>query len=83
MKTTKIKIKNLFGISETSLDGQSAELTGKNGTGKNSVIDALKYALTNDSERDYIIKKGETEGEIIIETDTGLYINRKKRIKIF
>lgn len=79
MKTTKIKIKNLFGISETSLDGQSAELTGKNGTGKTSVIDAIKYALTNDSERDYIIKKGETEGEIIIETDTGLYINRKKR----
>jgi len=79
MKTTKIKIKNLFGISETELGGQSVELTGTNGTGKTSVIDAIKYALTNDSEREYIIKQGETEGEIIIETDTGLYINRKKR----
>ena len=79
MKATKIKIKNLFGICETELDGRSVEMTGKNGTGKTSVIDAIKYALTNGSEREYIIKKGETEGEILIETDTGLRIDRKKR----
>lgn len=79
MKTTKIKIKNLFGISEQELDGQSVEIRGTNGSGKTSVIDAIKYALTNASERDYIIRNGETEGEIIVETDTGLTINRKKR----
>ena len=79
MKTTKIRIKNLFGISETELDGKSIEITGTNGTGKTSVIDAIKYALTNGSDRDYIIKQGEREGEIIIETDTGLYIDRRKR----
>lgn len=28
MKVTKIKIKNLFGISEIELDGKSAELKG-------------------------------------------------------
>ena len=79
MKTTKIKIKNLFGITEQELDGQSIEITGTNGAGKTSVIDAIKYGLTNNSDREYIIKKGENEGEIIIETDSGLYINRKKR----
>lgn len=79
MKTTKVRIKNLFGITETELDGRSMEITGKNGTGKSSIIDALRYGLTNNSERDYIIRKGETEGEIIIETDTGLHIDRKKR----
>lgn len=79
MKATKIKIKNLFGISETELDGRSVEITGTNGTGKTSVIDAIRYALTNSSGRDYVIHKGETEGEIIVETDTGIYINRKKR----
>ena len=79
MRTTKIKIKNLFGIAEQELDGRSIEMTGTNGAGKTSVIDAIKYGLTNNSEREYIIKKGENEGEIIIETDTGLYINRKKR----
>lgn len=79
MKITKIKIKNLFGIKETELDGRNVEVTGTNGTGKTSVIDAVKLALTNDSARDYVIKQGEQEGEIIVETDTGLYIDRKKR----
>ncbi|MCU7381037.1 hypothetical protein OBO34_22235 [Clostridiales Family XIII bacterium ASD5510] len=79
MKTTKIKIKNLFGITETELDGKSIEITGTNGSGKTSVIDAIRYGLTNQSDRDYIIKRGESEGEIIIETDTGLYIDRRKR----
>lgn len=79
MKITKIKIKNLFGISEYTGDGKSVELDGENGTGKTSVIDAIRYALTNRSDRDYIIKNGATEGEIIIETDTGLTIRRKPR----
>lgn len=79
MKATKIKISNLFGIKEMDLDGKSIELSGTNGAGKTSVIDAIRYALTNNSERDYIIKKGELEGEITVETDTGLVINRKKR----
>ncbi|WP_270759886.1 AAA family ATPase [Ruminococcus bicirculans (ex Wegman et al. 2014)] len=80
MKTTKIHIKNLFGISETELDGRSIEVTGSNGVGKTSIIDSIKYALTNDSSRDYVIKNGESEGEIFIETDTGLTIDRKKRV---
>jgi exonuclease SbcC len=79
VKTTRIKIKNLFGIAETELDGSSVEITGTNGSGKTSVIDAIRYGLTNQSERDYIIRKGASEGEILIETDTGLYIDRKKR----
>lgn len=79
MKTTKIKIRNLFGIAEQELDGRSIEITGTNGVGKTSVIDAIKYALQNSSNREYILKNGENEGEIIIETDTGLYIDRKKR----
>lgn len=79
MKTTKIRIRNLFGITETELDGRSVELTGGNGVGKTSVIDALRYALTNKSERNIIVRQGEKEGEILIETDTGLSIDRKKR----
>ena len=79
MKTTKIKIKNLFGITETELDGRSVEITGANGVGKTSVIDAFRYALTNKSDRNIIVRKGEKEGEIIVETDTGLCIDRKKR----
>ena len=79
MRITKIKIRNLFGIKEYEQDGKSVELDGSNGVGKTSVIDAIRYALTNKSDRDYIVRKGETEGEILIETDTGLRINRKSR----
>lgn len=79
MRITKIKIKNLFGITERELDGSSVELSGQNGVGKTSVIDAIRYALTNKSDRDYIVRKGETEGEILVETDNGLRINRKSR----
>lgn len=78
-KITKIKIKSLFGIKEYEAGGESVELCGKNGTGKTSVIDAIRYALTNKSDRDYIVRNGETEGEILIETDNGLRINRKSR----
>lgn len=79
MKISKIKIRNLFGITEQELNGNSTELTGKNGAGKSSVIDAIRFALTNKSDRRYIIRNGETEGEIIVETDSGLSIDRKAR----
>ena len=79
MKTTLIKIKNILGITELQLNGASVEITGTNGTGKSSVIEAIRYALTNSIKLDVLIRRGETEGEILIETDTGLHINRKAR----
>nr|WP_295678867.1 hypothetical protein [uncultured Lachnoclostridium sp.] len=79
MKISIISIKSLFGIKEKQLGGESVELIGKNGVGKSSVIDSIRLALTNSSNRDYKVRNGETEGEIIIETDTGLKIDRKIR----
>lgn len=79
MKTTRITIRNLFGIAECDLSGKSVELSGPKGSGKTSVLDSIRYALTNRSDRDYIIRQGADEGEILIETDTGLSINRKVR----
>ena len=76
MKISKITIKQLFGIKEWQGDGKNIELVGDNGTGKTSVIDAIRYALTNSSDREFIVKNGETEGEIYIETDNGLSIDR-------
>lgn len=79
MRTSKIKIRSLFGISEQELSGKSVEITGPKGAGKTSVLDAIRYALTNSSKRDWIVRSGDTEGEIIIETDTNMTIDRKAR----
>lgn len=79
MRTSRIKIRSLFGISEQELSGKSVEITGQKGAGKTSVLDAIRYALTNSSKRDWIIKNGADEGEIIIETDTDMTIDRKAR----
>lgn len=78
-RIVKLNIKNMYGIKEYSQGGESVELSGENGVGKTSVIDAIKYALTNKSDREYVVRNGENEGEIIVETDTGLRINRKAR----
>ena len=79
MRTVKITIKSLFGISAQELGDRSVEIKGKKGVGKTSVIDAIRFALTHRTERDWIIKDGANEGEIIIETDSGLTIDRKVR----
>ena len=79
MRVSKFKIKNLFGIKEFETSGQSIEITGDNGTGKTSIIDSFRLALKNRSDRDFIIRKGQEEGEVIIETDSGLRVQRKMR----
>lgn len=79
MKISKLVIKNIFGVSNITLDGKSIELQGTNGAGKSSVIDAIKLALTNSSNRKYITKDGAKEGTIYIEMDNGLSIDRRKR----
>lgn len=77
MRTSLIKVRSMFGIHELELGSGNYELTGRKGTGKSSLLDAIRTNLTNRSDRDYIVKQGADEGEIIIETDTGLRIDRK------
>ena len=79
MKISKLKIENLYGIEQLELDGKSVELTGTNGAGKSSVLDAIRLALTNNSKRKYIVKSGEKEGRVIVKLDDGTTIDRKKR----
>ena len=79
MRISRIVIKNILGIEQRELTGASVEITGPKGAGKTSVLDAIRYALTNKTDRDWIIRQGESEAEILIETDTGLSIDRKSR----
>lgn len=79
MKISNLRIENLYGIEHIDLDGKSIELTGSNGAGKSSVLDAIRLALTNNSRRKYIVKNGETEGRVLVKLDDGTTIDRKKR----
>lgn len=78
MKTSLIKISHVLKVSEFQLaGGKSVEITGVKGSGKTSILDAIRFALTNKKPREVIVTAGASEAEIIIETDTGLKIDRR------
>lgn len=79
MRISHAKIRNMFGIKQLDYDGKDIELDGKKGVGKSSFIDCIKLCLTNRSDREFVVMKGEEEGEILIEMDSGLSIHRKFR----
>lgn len=79
MKISRLKITNLFGITEYDGNGKCIELNGKNGVGKSAVIDAIKFALTNKSDREFLIRDGQVEGEVLLELTDGKRIHRKVR----
>jgi len=80
MKVSRIEISNFIGISEFKLDlGKINIITGRKGEGKTSIIQSIQKGFTNTSERTEIIRHGETEATIFIQTDTGLEIDRKIR----
>ena len=79
MRISKLKVENLYGIEQLELDGKSVELSGSNGMGKSSVLDAIRLALTNNSKRKCVVKNGKNEGRIFVQFDDGTTIDRKKR----
>ena len=80
MKVSRIKISNFIGISEFKLDlGKINIITGRKGEGKTSIIQSIQKGFTNTSERTEIIRHGEEEATIFIQTDNGLEIDRKIR----
>lgn len=79
-KIKHLEVKNWIGISEFSLDpGKINWLTGHLGSGKTSLIEALEKAFTNKNRRTEVIRHGEDEARIFIQTDDGLEIERKIR----
>lgn len=80
MRVKHISISNFLGITELSKDlGKVNHLTGHKGSGKTSIVEAIQKGFTNKSERTEVIRHGEEEATIFIQTDTGLEIDRKIR----
>ena len=80
MHVKHISLKNFLGITELTKDlGKVNHLTGRKGSGKTSFVEALQKGFTNSSERTEIVRHGEAEATIFIQTDTDLEIDRKIR----
>jgi energy-coupling factor transporter ATP-binding protein EcfA2 len=80
MRVSRIEINSFVGLSEFKADlGKINILTGRKGAGKTSIVEAIQKGFTNKSERVEVIRHGEEEATIFIQTDTGLEIDRKIR----
>ncbi len=81
MKITALKISNFLGIDELEWNpgAKINILEGPKGSGKSSVVEAIEKAFSNQGRRTELIRHGEDEATIYVETDTGLEIDRRLR----
>jgi len=80
LQIKRIEIKNFLGIKEFELDpGKINIISGPKGSSKSSIIEGIEKIFTNKNRRTEIIKHGEDEAILFIETDDGLEIGRKIR----
>lgn len=76
-KIVKVKISNFMGIEslEFTPDGKLTEITGKNGQGKTSILEAIK-SLTGASDAT-LVRKGAEKGEVVLVLDNGMDLINK------
>ena len=80
MKIKRLSIKNWIGISELAFGpGKINILSGHKGSGKTAVIEGLEKAFTNRNNRTEVVRHGEDEATLYIETDSGMEIERRIR----
>jgi recombinational DNA repair ATPase RecF len=77
MKIAHVRISNILGIEELEFDaGQFNAIQGKNGTGKTSVLEALKSVI-GDTETGTLIRAGAEAGEVVLILEDGSQIKRR------
>ena len=80
MKITKLKITNALGIESKELNPSDVQvISGANGKGKTSILEAIKMAFNNKGDKTEFVKRGENEACLYVETNNGLIIDRRKR----
>jgi len=81
LKIKGIEIKNFIGLKEFKWNPSPGinVITGEKGTGKSSIIEGLETAFLNLKRRTEVVRHGEDEATLFIETDTGLEIDRRIR----
>lgn len=81
MKIKRLEIKNFIGVKELSWSPKAGVnvLEGRKAEGKTSILEAIEKAFTNVSRRSEVVRHGEDEATLYIETDEGLEIDRRIR----
>jgi energy-coupling factor transporter ATP-binding protein EcfA2 len=74
---SKIRISNIMGIESAEIEpGRFNLITGKNGEGKTSILEAIKAALKGGHDAT-LLRAGAEEGEIVLELDDGRSIEKQ------
>jgi len=80
MNIKTLKVNNYVGITELSINpGMINVFKGPKGSAKTSILEAIGTGFKNEKVRTEVVKHGETEATIFIETNDHLEINRKLR----
>ncbi len=76
MNIQKIKIANLLGIEELEFSpGKFTIIEGRNGSGKTSILEAIKHAL-NGGHDAKLLRNGTDKGEIVLVLDDGVQLTK-------
>jgi DNA repair exonuclease SbcCD ATPase subunit len=80
MKIKAIKFNNFIGIDEFVYNpGNLTIFEGPKGSGKSSILEGIETTISNTKRRTEVIKRGNSEATLFIETDTGLEFDRRIR----
>ncbi len=77
MQINYVRINSILGIDELEFEaGQFNEISGSNGQGKTSVLEAIKAAVTGGHDAT-LLRKGAEKGEIVLVLDNGTEISKR------
>lgn len=77
MQVSHIKISNILGIESLEIEaGKFITVSGKNGVGKTSVVEALKAALTGGHDAT-LLRNGSSVGEVVLVLEDGAQITKR------
>lgn len=78
MFITRLQIRNFEGIKSLDVEpGLVTILSGANGAGKTSVLNAVRAAMTNRSQRTRMVANGHAQGLLLFELDNGIAGHRR------
>lgn len=77
MQISRVRISNILGIEELEFSPEGfTQISGRNGVGKTSVLEAMKAALRGGHDAT-LLRKGAKKGEVVIVLDDGTEVRRR------